>query len=59
MCEVGIIFVELTGQILIFILLYLVKTPSLEYQVLRCHEVKVLISCLSIEKVVGFLVTVM
>ena len=59
LCEVGILFVELTGQILIFILLYLVKTPSLEHQVLRCHEVKVLSSCLSIEKVVGFLVTVM
>jgi hypothetical protein len=59
LCEVSILFVELTGQILIFILLYLVKTPSLEHQVLRCHEVKVLSSCLSIEKVGGFLVAVM
>ena len=58
LCEVSILLVELTNKILVLSLLNLVETPSLEHQVLRCHEVRVLSSCLSIEKVVGFLVTV-
>ena len=47
--QVSVLFVELADDVLLFVLLYLVETPSLEHQVLRCHQVGLVSSCVNLE----------